>query len=71
MLQISFCDSMAVSFDDPILMGELEQSWIGIDGTRNVLVDQRRVDQEAFAEVWRWSITNREDVTYVMLQIRH
>lgn len=50
MLQIFFRNSVAASFNNLILMSELEQSCFGIDGTRDVLVDQRRVDQEAFAE---------------------
>jgi len=50
MLQISFRDSMAISFNDPTLMGEFEQSRFGIDGTCDILVNQRRIDQEALTE---------------------
>lgn len=41
---------MAISFNEPTLMGELEQSWFGIDGAFDVLVNQRRIDQEALTE---------------------
>ena len=50
MLQISFRDSMAISFNDPTLMGEFEQSRFGIDSTCDILVNQRRIDQEALTE---------------------
>jgi len=49
-LQISFRDSMAISFNDTTLMGEFEQSWFGIDGASDVLVNQRRIDLEALTE---------------------